>query len=108
MGFYPSSDPRLPPAVQKTLSSVFLIVVPGGPRIKTSKLFGPAPLNVLIERLKTAEILLPAERILYAFQVNECIRSKVKDCEIFRQISYGTAYISGDGSSIRTALHTMI
>ncbi len=110
MGFLTPDSRLLPDAVKRAANSVFAIAVPAGDIVKASALFGPLPLEEVIRKLQTipnSANFGPADRAIYAYQVNECIRQKVRDCLMFDGISYGTAFVTGDGRDLRTALHVV-
>lgn len=111
LGFLKPNSPLLPGAVKKAANSVFTIVVPAGEVVPASSIFGDLPLQEVARKLQAlpdSADFGPADRAIYIQQVNECIRRKTRECLMFEGTSYGTAFVTGDGRDLRTALHVVI
>lgn len=110
MGFWPTNSPMIPAPIRAASASVFRIVVPAGDYLRVTDILGNHPLPELIRRIKMApetNELGPAEKEIYIYQIGECIRQNVRDCYILESISYGTAFVTGNGTELRTALHVI-
>ena len=111
MGFLRPDSPLLPEAVKKAAKSVFAIAVPAGELVLANDIFKRLPLKEVISKLQGMpdnDNFGPADRAIYINQINNCLTMNVQDCKIFEGISYGTAFVTGDGQDLRTALHVVI
>lgn len=110
MGFLIPSDPSLPEAVRRAASSVLAIAVPGGNFVSAKEMFNNASLVEALRRIEStplSEEFSSVERTIYSAQINKCIEQSLEDCHIFEGVSYGTAFVTGDGRDLRTALHVV-
>ncbi len=108
MGLWPVNSPHLPPAVQRAAGSTFRIMAAEGDRVPYAKIFGQISLQQALSRLQAMPLSADFDagtKEIYRFQLLECVRLKQADCRLFDGISYGTAFVTGDGLDVRTALH---
>ncbi len=110
MGFYKPDSAHLPTAVRKAAKSVFAVTVPAGKRVSVAEIFGNHSLEKIAAKILAtpeSENLSPAEKAVLLYQIRNCIQQQSKKCNMFEGVSLGSAFVTGDGRDLRTALHVI-
>jgi hypothetical protein len=108
MGFLPPHTAGVPARVSFAENSVFKIVVPAGDLVDSSVLLKGLSLEQGIAYLKNLppnESVRQIDKDIFIIQLQNCLRDHVQPCKIYDGNSSGTAFVTGDGKELRTALH---
>ena len=108
LGFYKPDDVSVPPAIRTAANSVYQIVMPAGEKVVVGNILGPRhSLEDIVHYIGTLE-MDRVERLALQYQVRACVKQPdPMKCEIFGGVITGSAYLTGDGSTLRTALHNV-
>lgn len=109
MGFYLETDASISEAVKQASQSVFRLAVPAGSRIPVTTMFNGKTTQQaldLVESLDESKLSKP-DKIVFSFQLRECLKKPDSECLIFEGIEQGTGFTVGDGSKIATASHVI-
>lgn len=110
-GFFKATDPKIPKAVRKAASSVFMIAFPIGPQISVRKVFGNRPIQQIISSIYVYDGWNDLE--IYQqdglmVQLKECAKiKKPLDCLIQTRFTQASAFVMGDGRHLRMTFHSV-
>ena len=110
IGLFSADSTLLPAAVRKAARSVYRIVLPGGRLVDAAELFKVSTYKDIPRQFADAQDhsnSALARRTLIKLQLDRCLARHLAKCQMFNGMSAGTAFLTGDGGDLRTALHVV-